>query len=331
MVSRGRNYQWLIVAALYSVIFAARVGWSESPASASSFYIVSVGFSDALPGWHHSVLEVKEDGKDAIVRYIRVMPSNNYCGKITKIGVSSARLADTSLINVAGGLNLCAIDSQALGPTIKAFPETKHLMVFAGDYYAIVANCGSDTRVIRLPGDWKLDLARLKRKRPEIARLWILEQTIGTRAFGAFPSLDAVPPKMAAQLQSADEAILSELKSGKYDLGLAPQSFKEDVAALSDAPPFSVHLVNADHFHFDRYVDPMYPPLALQARVSGAVELEVTSNPINGETERVTVVSGHPLLTTAATDAARQWRFVPGADAAPRATHVRLEFIFRCP
>ena len=46
----------------------------------SEFYVVSVGFTDALPGWHHSILEVKPDGHDMVVRYIRVDPGTANCG-----------------------------------------------------------------------------------------------------------------------------------------------------------------------------------------------------------------------------------------------------------
>jgi Gram-negative bacterial TonB protein C-terminal len=290
---------------LCSFVVASQVGWSESSPNASGFYIVSIGFSDVVPGWHRSVLELRPEGGDVLVRYICVVPSSIYCGKATRILETTARLPNTSLLAIAGGLNLCAIDPEALGRTIKAFPETQGLRAFAGDRYTIVANCGSNGRVIRLPGDWELDLARLKRKRPRIAALWLLEKTIGTRAFGPFPSIDVVPTEMAAQLRPVGEAILSELRSGKFDAGLAPRSFKEDVAALSDAPAFGVNLVNADHFRFDRYVDPVYPPFAKEARISGTVELEITSNPTTGETEQVTLVSGHPLLAQAATAAAR--------------------------
>ena len=144
MVRRRRNSQWLMVSAMCSFVTAGRVGWSESLANASGFYIVSVGFSDAVPGWHRSVLEVRPDGGDVLVRYIRVIPSSVYCGEATKIVATTARLPNTSLLTIAGGLNLCAIDPQALSRTIKAFPETQGLRAFAGDRYAIVASCGSD-------------------------------------------------------------------------------------------------------------------------------------------------------------------------------------------
>jgi TonB family protein len=160
-----------------------------------------------------------------------------------------------------------------------------------------------------------------------------LEKAVGTRAFGPFPSIDVVPSEMAARLQPAGEAVLAELKSGRFDAGLAPRSFKDDVARLhsaSDVPEFSVKLADADHFRFDSYVDPQYPPLAKQARISGTVELEVTSNPTTGETEQVTVISCNPLLAQVAKESAQHWRFVPGTDTALHATRVVLDFVFQC-
>jgi hypothetical protein len=180
-------------------------------------------------------------------------------------------------------------------------------------------------------------MARLKRTRPKIAALWALEKTVGTRAFGAFPAIDVVPPEMGARLEPAGEATIAELKSGRFDAGLAPiapRSFKDDLTALrpeSDVPEASVKLLNADHFHFDRFADPLYPALAKQVRISGVIELELTSNPITGEMEQVTAVSGNPLLAQAAKESAEKWHLVPGTDNALHATRAVLEFVFHCP
>ncbi len=191
-------------------------------------------------------------------------------------------------------LNLCGIDQVSLDRTIQAYPQAKRIGVMAGDRFAVVVKCGSDTRVIRLPADWEVDMGRLRRERPKIAALWSSEKSIGTRAFGPLSSMDMVPPKMEARFQPADEATLAELRSGKFDAGLAPRSFRDDVAAARSAPgpEFTVKLVNADHFRFERYVEPRYPPLAKQAQISGTVELEMTWNSRTGETEKVTVISG---------------------------------------
>jgi protein TonB len=55
-------------------------------------------------------------------------------------------------------------------------------------------------------------------------------------------------------------------------------------------------------------VQPMYPPLARQTRISGTVRLHAIIAK-NGTVEQLEVISGHPLLVQAALDAVRQWRY----------------------
>jgi len=54
----------------------------------------------------------------------------------------------------------------------------------------------------------------------------------------------------------------------------------------------------------------MYPPLARQARIQGPVQLRAVISKA-GVIERLTVESGHPMLSGAAIDAVRQWRYRP--------------------
>ena len=56
--------------------------------------------------------------------------------------------------------------------------------------------------------------------------------------------------------------------------------------------------------------EPVYPPLAEQARIRGFVKLVVLIS-TDGAVKEVRVVSGHPLLVPAAVDAVRQWRYRP--------------------
>jgi protein TonB len=55
-------------------------------------------------------------------------------------------------------------------------------------------------------------------------------------------------------------------------------------------------------------VQPMYPPLARQTRISGTVRLHAIIAK-NGTVEQLEVISGHPLLVQAALDAVRQWKY----------------------
>ena len=57
-------------------------------------------------------------------------------------------------------------------------------------------------------------------------------------------------------------------------------------------------------------VKPVYPPLAKQARIQGVVLLEAVISK-DGAIDNLRVISGHPLLTQAAIDAVKQWRYKP--------------------
>ena len=57
-------------------------------------------------------------------------------------------------------------------------------------------------------------------------------------------------------------------------------------------------------------VQPVYPPLARQTRISGTVRLHAHYFQ-DGSVESLEVISGHPLLVRAAMDAVQQWKYKP--------------------
>jgi protein TonB len=57
-------------------------------------------------------------------------------------------------------------------------------------------------------------------------------------------------------------------------------------------------------------VQPNYPPLARQARIQGAVQLQALISK-QGTIENLRVISGHPMLSPSAIDAVKQWRYKP--------------------
>jgi protein TonB len=57
-------------------------------------------------------------------------------------------------------------------------------------------------------------------------------------------------------------------------------------------------------------VQPMYPPLARQTRISGTVRLHAIIGK-DGSVQQLEVLSGHPLLVRSALDAVQQWRYQP--------------------
>ncbi len=57
-------------------------------------------------------------------------------------------------------------------------------------------------------------------------------------------------------------------------------------------------------------VNPVYPPLAKQARIQGVVHL-TTTIAADGTVQNIEVISGHPLLVPAAMEAVKQWLYKP--------------------
>jgi len=55
---------------------------------------------------------------------------------------------------------------------------------------------------------------------------------------------------------------------------------------------------------------PQYPPLARQARIQGVVVLEALIGK-DGSIQNLHVVSGHPMLTNAALEAVKEWKYKP--------------------
>jgi len=57
-------------------------------------------------------------------------------------------------------------------------------------------------------------------------------------------------------------------------------------------------------------VQPLYPPLAKAARIQGTVQLQAIIGK-SGTIQNLEVLSGHPMLVSAAVEAVRHWRYRP--------------------
>ena len=78
-------------------------------------------------------------------------------------------------------------------------------------------------------------------------------------------------------------------------------------------PPAPTHPLRISHWSEGNLiyrVQPIYPPLARQARIQGPVELRAIISKA-GTIENLVVLRGHPMLVPAAIGAVRQWRYRP--------------------
>jgi periplasmic protein TonB len=91
------------------------------------------------------------------------------------------------------------------------------------------------------------------------------------------------------------------------------------VPSVGEKAPFAVGTIDAQTIRVGGTVaaanlqespPPIYPPLAKAASVQGTVKLQIRVG-ADGHVNDVTVISGHPLLTTAAIDAAKGYVYKP--------------------
>jgi TonB family protein len=65
-----------------------------------------------------------------------------------------------------------------------------------------------------------------------------------------------------------------------------------------------------ENARFIRKVEPVYPEEAKIARIEGAVDIHIVIG-TDGRVMQATLISGDPILATAAIDAIRQWQYEP--------------------
>jgi periplasmic protein TonB len=87
-----------------------------------------------------------------------------------------------------------------------------------------------------------------------------------------------------------------------------------DQMAIAPPPtPVPAHPLRISHWaegNLVHRVQPSYPPLARQARIEGPVQLRAIIGR-TGTIENLALLSGHPMLSPAAIEAVRQWRYKP--------------------
>jgi TonB family protein len=131
--------------------------------------------------------------------------------------------------------------------------------------------------------------------------------------------------------QAADAmAYMNLLISERADLRETPEEYRQDVAAAEQwvqkameanrmghatpppaAAPQRIRVgANVQAANLMNHVDPVYPPLAKEARIQGAVRF-TTIIGRDGSVQNLTLISGHPLLVQAAREAAQQWTYKP--------------------
>jgi len=105
-----------------------------------------------------------------------------------------------------------------------------------------------------------------------------------------------------------------------------------DVAVAPPSAPAATHPLKVSHWAEGNLIyrlQPVYPPLARQARIQGTVQLRAIISK-TGTIENLIAVSGHPMLIPSALNAVRQWRYRPymlNGEAIEVETEVTVNFV----
>jgi len=118
-------------------------------------------------------------------------------------------------------------------------------------------------------------------------------------------------------IQTADQWVQKALatKKEKAEQGIRPGGGYAPPPPPPPPPSGTVPVrlgISGDGIHprLINQVPPVYPPLALQARIQGVVRFLATIDK-NGRVAHLQVQSGHPLLVPPALEAAKQWVYEP--------------------
>jgi TonB family protein len=325
-------------------LILATAAFAADDMTPTGLYVVSMTFSDAGPAVYYRLLEVKQQGADALVRYSRIARADNSCPRMI-VQTKETTLHRTTVADIVKGNNPCAIKPHDLNSTLQKYRAYDG--VFESVSFGIVTQCGSSSYSFSLPMQQRVAFGGFEKARPDMARLWHLMQNIIDRVFGSKDIFYSAGDSEGFTFQRTGERLVPAMVSGVYDAGLAlaslgnigsgkPLSFRSLLTnyrgpiSQQEAAITHVELVNPPADEFTTFVQPKYPPLARQARIEGRVDLQLTVDPTSGDVTRAVPIAGHPLLTQTAVDAAAKWRVnVRSMDATPLT--VTLNFVLRCP
>ena len=166
------------------------------------------------------------------------------------------------------------------------FPDLPEILLVPAS--AGIGTLARPTRAAKLP--WRV-------KRVLVATPVLVVAALAGRYFYSRP--ERAQPAVAVSVPVAP--VSSEIKP------LAPEPPPVVVPPPVQQPPQKIP-EGERGFRLKRINDvvPVYPELARQARIQGAVRLKVVIG-TNGRIHTVTLIGGHPLLVSAAMDAVRQW------------------------
>jgi len=182
-----------------------------------------------------------------------------------------------------------------------------------------------------LPG-----MAQMSAPKGELAQVVALLNNLNVTSDGPVTKVSLSVPE--TQIEQMIQAAQSSAPHPQASNGADATVRALPPARTAAAPPFEGPApqrirvgANVQKAKLLQHPEPVYPPLAMQARISGVVRLNAIIGK-DGTVQKVTLVSGHPLLAPPAMEAVRQWVYQPtllNGQAVEVVTQVEVNFDLR--
>jgi TonB family protein len=322
------------LAAFALALLSVGVG-AQAPARLESFYVTLS---------NSTIVHVEALDTGVKVRVIHIDLHDDFCW--TRVVRAYEVVLRNTTLEALAGTALCALSERRVDRSVERsreeFIRTRDGIPTGTFFDAVVATCRG--RVRRFVFDYfskpGIDETTLKRLDPDVHALITLGERVVARVDGSAPGV-------AAQ-EALGTAAAADLLAGKYDdvyqgmcwdgkgkrAGCLPAFWTQVLGEYTGPPeqrgPLPVELVDRASWQFVHYVPPVFPSIALSARIHRDVRLLLEVQRSTGAVAQATVIEGHALLNDAALAAARQWRFVPGTNPADP-FEVTLRFELKCP
>ncbi len=252
---------------------------AESP---SEFYVVSFVDHDVTGAWEYRILDVKQDGRDSLVRSILIGPIRPECPRRLTVRAAEARLPNISPAQLTADQNPCVGSprSEETGGHL----NSARFATFSRA--SVVAKCGMEEKVGSLPS------------------LGALTQQIVNNAFDGRDVFWGISQEEDLIPQRQGEKLIPEILSGSFDKGLGAafrdeqkqRTFRDLLKGYTGVVKASEfvegRLVIANGYRLAEYAEPDYPSLGVAALVLGKVDLRLAINPATGKVRSVTVIRG---------------------------------------
>jgi Asp-tRNA(Asn)/Glu-tRNA(Gln) amidotransferase A subunit family amidase len=270
---------------------------------------------------------VETSGNDVRVRAVHLGQASDWCPSLMVL--AEEKIIPATTVAKLAKSRVCTLDAGQVERAHERAPDRQSYTDFMGSYEEVIADCGGAERAFERRQPPIVDDDRLKRQSPDVAGLWELLPRFRALAAGTddhytfYRATEAVRARRSA----LGTALVSALRESRYGSYLSVRLYGYTGPRVDPGP--HPEILDRAKLPLIHGTTPVFPVIALSARIFGDVRLRLALDPASGQVTGVTVVDGKPFIRDASVDAVKQWRFDPAAGLPP-VMDVTIRFQLDC-